>query len=269
MKTIRLVISGSGTKLPVFAGALKRLEEAGITISEVVGTSGGSIIAAAIASGYNADRIIALCKEIMPKLGSMVNYSLLNAITNMGFVKGDKIHAEFEKHFIKTLGEAKIPLHVVTTNFDLELEEVFSTQTHPKQETAIAIAASMAIPVVFEPVAINGDWHVDGGVFANFAIDYFGNHDDVLGLYFMDPGGRRKPRPKGLKALVLFIGRIIDMFILAKTRDDISEVPAAKKIALNTSIDSLQFDLTEQQIDMMIKEGYDQTSAWLKSSGVI
>lgn len=264
MKKIKLVISGSGTKLPVFAGAIKRLEQEGYEIEEVVGTSGGSIIAAAVASGFKAQQIVDLCKNIMPQLAKMMNYSLINFLSNFGFVKGDKIRAEFEKYFIKTLGEAKIPLHVVTTNFDLDEEEVFSTANTPKIETAIACGASMAIPAIFEPVAINGDLHVDGGVYANFAIDYFGNNSNVVGLYFSKTKGRL-PRPTGWKKVAEFLGRVIDMFINAKTEKDIKDAPLTNKIPLKTSVNGLSFDLTEEQIDQMVNEGFTQTDLWLKT----
>jgi NTE family protein len=266
-KKIKLVISGSGTKLPVFAGAIKRLELEGCQIQEVIGTSGGSIIAAAVASGLSADQIMDLCRIIMPKINKMMDYSVINFLTWGGFVKGDKIHKEFEQHFIKTLGEAKIPLHIVTTNFDTDEEEIFSTQKTPKIETAIACGASMAIPAVFEPVAINGDLHMDGGIYANFAIDYFGNTPDVIGLYFSKTKGRL-PRPKGWFKSVEMLARVIDMFISAKTEDDIGDAPLTNKIGLTTSIGSLTFNLSDEQINTMIQEGYEQTDRWLKENTI-
>jgi NTE family protein len=265
VKKIKLVLSGSGTKFPVFAGALKRLEEAGCIVEEVIGTSGGSIIAAAIASGMSADKIIKLCKEIMPRLDKLVDFNVFRPLTDWGFVGGKKMKEELGKHFIQTLGEAKIPLHITATNFDTSALEIFSSKTHPKLETNRAVRASISIPVFFVPEIINGDMYVDGGVKANFAIDHFGNSPDVVGLYFVDKPGR-KPRPKGMLAFANFIGRVIDMLISAKTEDDIEDAAHTNQIPLTSKVDGLDFSFKPEEVEAMIKEGYDGVDRWLKAN---
>lgn len=268
LKKIKLVLSGSGTKFPVFAGALKRLEEEGYVITDVIGTSGGSIVAAAIASGYDSARLIKLCKEIMPRLSKMVDYSLLNFVTNLGFIKDKPIHEELEKHFVEKFKDAKIPLSVVTVNFDLEKEEIFTSKGNPEVHVWRAVAASMAIPAVFPPVAVNGDWHIDGGVMKNFAIDFFKDADDVVGLYFQDKGGVRKPRPKGWKKVAMFLGRVINLLINAKTNDDIEDAPHAMAIPLVSKVDGLDFSFAPEEVEQMIQEGYKQVDAYLKTRGI-
>jgi NTE family protein len=265
VKDIKLVLSGSGTKFPVFAGALKRLEEEGCRVVEVIGTSGGSIIAAAIASGMNADQIIDLCKKIMPRLASLVDFSMFRPLTDHGFVGGKKISQELSKHFVKTLGQTKIPLHITATNFDNESLEIFSTTTHPTLEVYRACRASISIPLYFVPEVINGDLYVDGGIKANFAIDYFGNNADVVGLYFKDKPGR-KPRPRGIKGLVQFIVRIINILINSKTEDDIEDAKNTNFISLYSDVDGLDFSFTDKQVTQMIKEGYETVDKWIKAN---
>lgn len=269
MKKINLVFSGSGTKFPLFAGAYKRLEEAGFTIGAVAGTSGGSIIAAAIASGYTGDQLITLCREIVPRLSGMVDYSLMNFLTNLGFIKDGPIHSELQKHFVDKFKDTKLPLYVVTVNFDLEKEEIFATASDPEVNVWRAVAGSMAIPAVFPPVSINGDWHIDGGIMRNFAIDLFGDTEQTIGFYFKDDGGKRKPRPKGWKKVAIFLARVIDLLIGAKTKDDIEDAPHARAIPLKTKVGGLDFSFTPEEVDAMIKEGYDQADAWLKKNKVI
>lgn len=273
MNKINLVFSGSGTKFPVFAGAFKRYEEHmkqhNLQLGAVCGTSGGSIVAAAIGSGMNADQLIRLCKEIVPRLSGMVDYSLMNFVTNLGFIKDGPIHAELEKHFAMKFKEAKLPVYVVTVNFDMEEEEIFSPACSPDTHIWRAVAGSMAIPAVFPPVPINGDWHIDGGVMHNFAIDMFGNTESTVGFYFNDRGGRRKPRPKGWKKVAVYLSRVIDLLIRAKTEDDVKDAPSARAVPLTTMVGGLDFDFSPQEVDAMIKEGYDQVDAWLKKNKVI
>jgi len=51
MKKVNVALAGSGQLYPVFVGALICLKERGLEIAEISGTSGGAIIAAALASG--------------------------------------------------------------------------------------------------------------------------------------------------------------------------------------------------------------------------
>lgn len=260
---IKLVLSGSGTKFPVFAGALKRLEEEGLEVEEVIGTSGGSVIAAGLASGFSATRLIKLCKEIMPRLNKMVDFNVFRPLTEWGFIKGEKMKAELSKHFVPKMQDAKIPLHITATNFDTEKLEVFNSKTHPDVSVAQAVRASIAIPVVFVPEKINGDLYVDGGVKANFAIDHFNGNKNVVGLFFYERPGR-KPRPRGLLAFAAFIGRVIDMLIRAKTDEDRADAKGVVQIPLSSSINGLDFAFDEEQVDQMIKEGYECVDEWLK-----
>lgn len=262
---IKLVLSGSGTRFPVFAGALKRLEQEGCIVDQVIGTSGGSIIASGIASGMSASEIIRLCRKIMPTLSDKVDFNILRPVTSWGFVGGSELKKELGKHFVKTLGEAKLPLFITATNFDTECLEVFSNTTHPSLETASALRASISIPVFFVPEIIGGDMYVDGGVKANFAIDHFGDSPDVVGLYFMNTPGRR-PRPKGWKALATFISRIINMLINAKTEDDIEDASHTIQIPLQSTVNGLDFSFTTKQVDQMIKEGYEAVDKWIKAN---
>ena len=61
-----IVFSGGGAKSIAQIGALKELEEQGISYRRVVGTSSGSIMALMVASGYSADEMEAAITERTP-----------------------------------------------------------------------------------------------------------------------------------------------------------------------------------------------------------
>jgi NTE family protein len=265
LKGIKLVLSGSGTKFPLFAGALKRLEEEGCVVEAAIGTSGGSIITAALGSGYSADEMIKLCKEIMPRLSKLVDFSFLRPLTDWGFVGGEKIKEELGKHFIELLGQSQIPIHITACNFDTEKLTFFSSKETPKLETKNVVRASISIPLFFVPEPIGGDLFVDGGVKKNFPIDFFGDSPDVVGLYFVDSPGRR-PRPKGWKSLAGFIGRIINMLIAATTEDDIEDAQHTIQIPLKTKVNGLDFSFKEEEVQQMIDEGYACVDKWIKAN---
>ncbi len=261
MKKVKLVLSGSGVKFPVFVGALKRLEEAGFSFSEAVGTSGGSVIAAALASGLTIKQMEELCIKLMPEIGGLLDPSLYSLLTEYGFIQGKKFQSVLDKYFVDTMGKAHIPVHIVATNFDTESKVVFSNKSHPSLGMSRAVRASMSIPVVFAPTLIEGDWYLDGGVFANFAIDFFGDDPDVIGLQFGSPGKKRQPRPSGLKGAFVYIARTINMLINAQVQETKNE---DKIIYLQTKTDGLDFFLDAKQVTAMIQEGYLAADKWLK-----
>jgi predicted acylesterase/phospholipase RssA len=61
-----IVFSGGGAKSIAQVGALKELEDQGITYRRVVGTSSGSIMALMVAAGYSADEMVAAITERTP-----------------------------------------------------------------------------------------------------------------------------------------------------------------------------------------------------------
>ncbi len=61
-----IVFSGGGAKSIAQVGALKELEEQGISYRRVVGTSSGSIMALMVASGYSANEMVAAITERTP-----------------------------------------------------------------------------------------------------------------------------------------------------------------------------------------------------------
>ena len=164
-KEVKLVLSGSGTLYPVHAGGIIRLAEEGYEITEVCGTSGGAIIAAALGSGYKPnEEIVDMIKKTLPAKNKLIDYSLWALLTRWGFVKGERIEKLFRKYLVDTLGETKIPVHIVTVDIERRVHRVFSTDTDPKMSLALAVRASMSIPGVFTPVKIGDSLYVDGGI---------------------------------------------------------------------------------------------------------
>lgn len=261
---IKLVLSGSGTRFPVFVGAIKRLEEAGYEIEEVIGTSGGSIIAAAISNGMRSDQLIKLCKEIIPKLDKLAGGHPIRPFNEWGYYDNRGFVKEIAKHVPKTFKDCKIPLHIIAVNFDLEEKIVFSATNYPNLEVARACGASSAIPGAFPPIIIDGDMHIDGGIAANFAIDHFGNEaTNVVGIFFGHVPGRKK-RPTGLFAFFEYLARAIALLIDFKTRDDIEDARLAKHISVQSNIGGLNFKMSPKDVEQMITDGYHCADLWVK-----
>lgn len=262
-KKIKLVLSGSGCLYPVHVGAVLRLAEAGYEIVEVCGTSGGAIVASAIASGYPLNQeLVRLIKNTLPGKNGLIDTSLWSLFKDWGLVKGSKLEELLDKKFIKKFSEAKIPLHVITTNVDSQKICIFSSSKTPLMSVSRAVRASLSVPIVFTPVKIDDNLHVDGGIMANFFLDIFGKGDDVIGLKFKAVADQKGSKTK-VKGFIDFLLRIIDSLIQGSTNEHIEDAIFARTILLESKHSGTNYKMTEADADDMIKEGYMAVDAWL------
>ena len=190
---IGLVLSGGGAKGFAHIGVLKVLEQAGIKIDYIGGTSMGAVVGGLYASGYNASQLDSIVTVtnfdnllidyvprssksfyekrndelyalVLPfnnfKIGvpqslskGMFNYNLFNRLT---------LHARHVRDF----NQLPIPFLCMATDIEIGKQVVLD-----KGVLAQALIASSALPSVFSPVILDGKMLVDGGVNNNYPIE--------------------------------------------------------------------------------------------------
>lgn len=172
MKKIGIALSGGGSRGIMHIGILKAIDEAGIKLSLVTGTSAGAIVGAFYCSGYSPDRIMDIIRDT--KLFKYVR----PAISVSGLLKLETVVSVFERYLKNNSFELlKIPLVVSTTNIRTGKNELLS-----QGELIISVMASCAVPVIFEPVRLNGERYIDGGLLNNLPIEpLIGSCDIVIG----------------------------------------------------------------------------------------
>jgi NTE family protein len=151
-----LALGGGFSRGFAHLGILQVLEQNHIPISHIAGTSVGSILGAAYASGAPLARIIATCRTIRFRDIARWRVSRLGLASNHRL--GDLIEQVFESRRFEDL---KIPLAVVATDLANGEPVVF---THGNLSEAIR--ASCAFPGLFEPVEIGTRYLADGGLVA-------------------------------------------------------------------------------------------------------
>lgn len=156
-----VVLGGGGSKGIAHVGVLEALEEAGIPIDMIVGTSAGSAIGAFYADYGDAkmvkDKFMHLKKWDLLDL-SYVN-TLLGFIHPTGGVSGAYLRDYLYKNMgAKNIEDLQIPFVAVAT--DIVKNKSFAIDAGP---VAPAIHASSALPPVFTPVELYGRTLVDGG----------------------------------------------------------------------------------------------------------
>ena len=190
---IILVLSGGGTKGFAHLGVMETLEENGIEIVGIVGTSMGSLMGALRASGYSTQDIHGILHELdLPSLlsentGPMFVFtgddrrsktSTISALTYKkqngergpkGILTGDKLYEYFSqlmRHVTETnFYNLPIPYAAVATDIRTGEKVVLR-----EGNLAAAMRASMSIPALFEPWKIDDHLLVDGGVVSNLPV---------------------------------------------------------------------------------------------------
>ena len=173
---IGLVLSGGGARGIAHIGAIRALEEAGIFISAVSGTSAGSVVGALHAAGHDADSMMDFVKDssiwriLKPGFPS-------DGLITLGYLE------ERLKAFIKvnTFEALNKPLFVSVTNLNEGREEIIHSGALFEP-----ILCSCSIPMVFKPIRMNGSLYVDGGVLDNLpAKSLAGQMDYLIGVNVM------------------------------------------------------------------------------------
>ena len=149
---IGIALGGGFARGLAHVGVLRTLEEAGIPIDFLAGTSSGAIIAAMYASGMSGKDIQEVASLL--KFGDLARFS----VSKLGLWNNDKM-AVFLRRVLKvdTFEDLRIPLAVSATEFSTGESVIFSSGP-----LIDAVRASCAYPGMFLPVQVNGRMMVDG-----------------------------------------------------------------------------------------------------------
>nr|WP_290665691.1 patatin-like phospholipase family protein [Ardenticatena sp.] len=158
-KTVGLVLSSGNARGVAHIGVIEVLEEAGVPVDVIAGTSMGALVGGLYAAGYDAEGL----REFAAHLPRATSWrSGLYDIAwwpRHGFIKGEKArHYLAERWFHhKTFRDLERRLYVVAADLMTGQEVVF--HTGPVTE---AVWASACIPGIFQPLFYNGRYLVDG-----------------------------------------------------------------------------------------------------------
>ena len=151
-----LALGGGFSRGFAHLGVLKVLQEPNIPISCIAGTSVGSILGAAYASGAPLERIIATCRKI--RFRDIARWR----VSRLGIASNQRLGELIEKVFVsRNFEDLKIPMAIVATDL-ANGEAVVFTQGNLSE----AIRASSAFPGLFAPVEIGTRCLADGGLVA-------------------------------------------------------------------------------------------------------
>jgi NTE family protein len=211
LPSIGLVLGGGGARGLAHILMLEVFDELGIKPKIIAGSSIGAIFGAAYAAGLPARDIRAHAVDILTKRFELVRNLFAVRVSSAGpfwnvflarnalLVPGSLLDLVLPRAVPETFEELAIPLLVVASDFYAIEPAVFSSG-HLRP----AVAASMALPVIFEPVLIGGRSFIDGGLTNPLPFDILTGAADILvaidvtGTTVPSPA---RPRPTALEAL--------------------------------------------------------------------
>lgn len=208
---VGVVLSGGGAKGYAHIGALKKIEEAGIKIDYIGGTSMGAIVGGLYAAGYSPDELEVIIKEL--DLTSLI----INEKTRQDIPYFEKANSEkyildlpfnnfkltipqavssgqgpldlltyLFRHVHETEDFSKLPTPFVCIATDIETGEEIKLD---KGFLPLAVLASGAYPSMIKPVKIDNKLLIDGGVLNNFPVKEVKDMgaDIIIGVDLQDP----------------------------------------------------------------------------------
>ncbi|MFC5047915.1 patatin-like phospholipase family protein [Aquimarina hainanensis] len=189
---VGVVLSGGGAKGLAHIGALKIIEDAGIRIDYIGGTSMGAIVGSLYAAGYNAKELDSIFrsvdfdmliqdnipreaktfyeKEDAEKYAISLPFDRFKIGLPKSLSKGQNLYNQFAQltshvSHITDFDKLPVPFFCMAANLETGEQVLLDKGYLPD-----AVSASGALPSVYDPVELNGILMTDGGVANNYPI---------------------------------------------------------------------------------------------------
>lgn len=209
-RPVGLALGGCGALGFAHVPILEVFDELGIRPAVISGCSMGAIIGASYAAGRSGREIAGFLHGLRHQRGDLIQRlwrSRPRAVRELfgsmrataGQLVAETVLEAFAERLPQTFEELAIPLRVVATDFYGWHETLFSTGSVRE-----AVAASMALPLVFRPVMVGGRPHIDGGIVNPLPFEHAVVEGGILVAVDVigGPMGRPGRVPRRLEAMI-------------------------------------------------------------------
>lgn len=273
--TVGLALSGGGARGIAHLGVLQALEELRVPIHYIAGTSMGSIIGGLYATGRTTSEMQELISEVRWEdvLSGKTSRDVLSyrdkaqersyflelevglgserSNAPSGVVAGQNLLLTLRRAIgplnTTDFTQLAIPFRAVAT--DINAAEPYVID---KGDLAVAMRASMAIPLVFDPVSLDGRLLADGGLLNNLPVDVAQDMgaDLVIAVNVSSP-------LRGIDADSSFLSVAVQSIDAALVQNTIRSLGEADLVVAPdlSGLNASNFELSQQ----LIQRGYDAT----------
>lgn len=219
-RRLALVLSGGGASGIVQVPFIEELIRRGIRPDLIVGASVGAVNGAFLA--FHPHNIEGLAELWIELRDTRLWHRNVLRITRNLLTRGTSVYSNrflrelFERHVtIDEISASEIPLYIVTTSLSSGRKRILS-----RGQLLSAVMASIALPGLFPPVRLDGDWCVDGGLSSGLdletAILQGATHTIAVDLGV-------QPSPYEPRGLVDLLARSMEIAVQERTKAEIDQ----------------------------------------------
>ena len=287
---IGLALGGGGARGAAHIGVLRVLERENIPVDNLVGTSAGAFIAALYSGGISPDELEECVLSGAIKKVYKTDFSIfralfihLNKVTHTflgrpyyaGIYNDHRLQHFVDQSISRNDGsiELNVPLHIIAVDLITGLPVVIKSG-----DVGLAVQASTAIPTLRQPIPINDQLLIDGGVLKNIPVDEAKKMGSDI-VIAIDVDAKLEQRSsKDFRTFQGVITRVISLGLRAQSEHVVDKADIVISPNL-TGIDILDLDPVSlaraikageeetEKIIPKIKKKIEQKRAYLSSNG--
>jgi predicted acylesterase/phospholipase RssA len=291
-----LVLSGGGMKGVIFIGALRYMyiENLHKNITHIAANSIGSFVALFIAFKLTIEEIEKIIYDSKDdkNLCYIPTKNYYKIISNLGLCSISNFMEHFKKiirvkypdindsiTFKEVSKKFGINLYISTTNIIRCENRIFSIDDTPDISVFTACEASMSIPLIFNPIAIDEEYYYDGAFTNNFPIKLFSHipKENIIGMVIYKEKNNYEPCNKKINIFFL-LRQICRMFEILRInqvtgneikKEDRDYYFIPKDISLQNSMNivvnrkGVKLELSTEQINEMILYGFTSMAEYI------
>ena len=264
---IGIALGGGGARGAAHIGVLRVLEKENIPIDYLVGTSAGAFIAALYSGGVSPDDIEkhvlsgAIGKVYKTDFSilratflyfSRFAYTLIGKPFYAGLYNDHKLHNFVNKAISKSDGsiELNVPLHIIAVDLVSGLPVVIKSG-----DVGLAVQASTAIPSLRQPIPINNQLLIDGGVIKNIPVEEAKKMGSDIVIAIDVDAKIEKRKPEDFKSFESVITRVISLGLRVQSEQALEKAD----VVISPDLASISIlDLDSKSLRQAIKAGEDE-----------
>lgn len=253
------------------AGAWRAVEEAGIHVDEIIGTSIGALVAACVSGGspwqtlYDQARTLA-----KPDIVALNRWALLlNGIRQPSVFQAEPLRTYITSVLpVTDYSELRIPVSMNAVDLETGRMVWFGAGGRTDVPLIEAIYASCALPLFYPPAAWNGSYFVDGGVLDGLPVDRAAARgaDRIIAID-VGAGEVKDSEDTVSKGLVAIHHRTLEITGWARKRSQLENWNGPELIYVRPDFEAYStFDFGKTEY--FLEEGYRATQAALVAAGI-
>lgn len=291
-----LVLSGASMKIVTLLGAYTYLHEKKILdkVINFCGCSAGALISFAAVSGLQPYRLKQILIDgIKTYLDTATNIdTILNIYTTMGIDDASVILSVITKIFSERFHVSDMTflelakatgknLIVTVSNVSKGKVEYWSVDTMPNLSVTLALKASIALPIIFQPVIYNDNIYCDGGIFDFFPLQSIPHAaiQTTIGICLDDFNTElnnkhdiNKQDFNLLNYIVMLIKSLVNKhndistkYITDNDKNYIIKIPDLHNVFTGINYETLKFHMDDETFVKLWDYGYSFTESYLSS----